>query len=102
MAKFILMYHHSTRKPTDTGALQARWGAWLETHRTALIEVQNPLGPARRITAEGTSEPASATIMGYSVIECPDEEAALGIAQSCPYVEMGDLEIAPILEMGKT
>lgn len=103
MAKFIMSYFHSgkTHANAEEGAAQMeRYMNWMMQHQDALIEPQNPLKNRRLITEDGIQEGGKCgSMMGYSIIEAADIEAAQKIAQSCPFLEMGDIELAEIIQV---
>ncbi|NBR35581.1 MAG: hypothetical protein EBT90_13150 [Rhodobacteraceae bacterium] len=37
--------------------------------------------------------------MGYTIIQAADISAAQEIAQTCPFLDMGDIELAELIQM---
>jgi hypothetical protein len=65
-----------------------------------LIEPQNPLKNKRYITSDGITEGGKdGSMMGYSIIEAANIDAAQAIVQTCPFLEMGDVELAELIQM---
>ena len=105
MPKFILAYHSNMTMPStpeEGAAHRARYMDWMASLGDALVSPQNPFGPSQLVVAEGADEPERvlSALMGYSVVEAADMDAALAIARTCPFVEMGTIEVAPIKSMG--
>lgn len=98
MPKFMMAYLPNGSQPADPDAMMERWDTWMNDHAAQLIEPQNPFGPRRTVSADGISEGSSLPMMGYSVIEASDIDAAAQMAATCPFTEIGDLEIAQIME----
>ena len=103
MAKFIMAYYHSGKTPAtpEQGAAQMeRYMTWMMEHQAALIEPQNPLKNKRYITSDGVTEGGKdGSMMGYSIIEAANIDAAQAIVQTCAFLEMGDVELAELIQM---
>ncbi len=102
MPKFIMTYHMGANPPSseDAKANQAAWGEWMAANKDALLEPQNPIGKTWTVDSDGAREGAKAPIMGYTIFQAADLEAALNLAKGCPFTEMGSLEVSQIMEMG--
>ncbi|MDA5095436.1 YciI family protein [Aliiroseovarius sp. KMU-50] len=101
MPQFYMAYH-VTGAMGDADAQadnQARYKAWMEKHAGALVVPAQPLGPQWTITAEGAEEGFEGSMMGYSVLEAADLDAAIAIAKECPFCEMGNLQLAEMMTM---
>jgi hypothetical protein len=84
MKKFVLV-HIGFEPPTDE--IMKSWGNWFES--IADVTVENVgLGPAKEISAAGVKElPFDHTaVTGYTVIQVENEDKALEIAKSCPFI----------------
>jgi hypothetical protein len=103
MPRFILSYHHSGKRPAnpDQGADQMnRYMAWMKQHAAALTEPQNPLKNKYLVTENGSTEGGKdGSMMGYSILTADSIDHALAIVQECPFLEMGDIELAEIIDM---
>ena len=103
MPRFYLAYHDAKPRssPEEGKRMQADWRAWTAANAAALIEPNNPFSAARTITADGDSDGAVVPgLMGYSVLQADDIDAAAAIARTCPFLVMGRIELRQIVEMG--
>lgn len=103
MPRFIMSYHHSGKTPAtpkEGEAQMERYMAWMKQHATALVEPQNPLKNKHLVTETQTIEGGKAgSMMGYSILTADSIDHALTIVQACPFLEMGDIELAEIIDM---
>lgn len=102
MPKFILVYHggKESMDPDEGAKHKQRYMEWMNEVGAALVSPANPMGPSKMVTADGVREvPAGEALSGYSVVEVGDLDEALEIAKSCPFLEIGDLEVARLMEM---
>lgn len=102
MPRFVLVYHGGAQpmSPDDAEANKRRYMAWMREVGSALVSPANPFGPSKLVSSDGVSDvPPSEALSGYSVVETDDLDGALAIAASCPFLDIGTLEVAPLIEM---
>ena len=103
MPKFIMSYYMGTNPPfsPEEGAEHmARYQEWMMKHQDALIEPENPLMNKRLITENGVADGGKpGSMMGYGIIQAESMEAPESIAKTNPFLAMGDIELAQIMEM---
>lgn len=102
MPRFVLVYHGGKQSMAAEEAARnkERYMEWMRQVGAALVSPANPFGPSKKISAHGVEDvPAEEALSGYSVLEVENLEAAVDIAQSCPFLEIGTLEVAQLLEM---
>ena len=103
MPKFIMSYYMSPNPPSvpEEGAEHmARYQEWMMKHQDALIEPENPLINKRLITENGVADGGKqGSMMGYGIIQADSMETAEAIAKTNPFLAMGDIELAQIMEM---
>ncbi|MEX2542393.1 MAG: YciI family protein [Trueperaceae bacterium] len=101
MAKFVLVYHGRPAASHESTGQKERFMEWIDSVGTALVSPANPFGPSKLVTTDGVADvlPAEA-LSGYSVVEVDDLEAALDIVKRCPFLEVGSIEVAQLMEMG--
>lgn len=93
MATYVLSYRNPTGY-TPSAETQAQWWAWFEGMGDALVNIGQPVGARSNI---GNCDSDRTELGGYSLIDAPDLDAALTIANGCPHlhheggVEVGEL-----------
>lgn len=104
MAKYVFIYHGGDHPESEEeGAeMMQQWNDWLDNLGEAAIDPGNPMGMSKTVMSDGSvvddggSNPAS----GYSLFAAEDMDAALKMAQSCPFLAMnGTIEVAETFEM---
>jgi len=103
MLNFILAYHPGGKMPDspEEGAKQRQeWEAWIADLGDAAVNPGTPLGMSKLVSANGVSEHEGPnSLMGYTIVKANSLDAALGIAKGCPFLEMGTIEVAEVMEM---
>ena len=65
-----------------------------------VTEPQNPLKNKHLVTENGSTQGGKdGSMMGYSILTADSIDHALTIVQECPFLEMGDIELAEIIDM---
>lgn len=65
-----------------------------------LLTPATPLLNYKTLSAEGVSDTDSSNILsGYAIIKADNFDAALEIAKRDPFLEMGSVEIAEVMQM---
>lgn len=99
MARFIMFYHMGNTPPSSPeagAAMMQKWQQWIADNSAALIEPENPYGTRKIVAKDGISDAPQSPTMGYGIIEAADLDAALELASTCPFLEMGTLEVAEV------
>ena len=103
MPQFHFTYHGGRKPEPPEEGEQAmnKWKAWAESLGAALINPGTPVGKTHVLTSDGiSSEPTPHPIMGFSIIEAADLEAAVDLLKDCPHFEFGGtLEISEMMQM---
>ena len=100
MSKFLFVYHAPTTpadatpsSPEEMEAVMGQWNDWAARVGGGLVDFGTPLANGVRVTPECTS-PSEREVVGYSIIEAADSQAALGLAKGHPHLNMpGGCEI---------
>jgi len=104
LAQYLIAYVGEKQMSKEEGMQQMqRWKAWIDDLGDAVVNPGTPLARNKVVSADGTVADAGETdrITGFSIIEADDLDAALVIAQKCPYLGvMGDVQVAQIMKMG--
>ena len=105
MPQFILAYHHHdaaaapTPDPETQKAQMGRWMAWVKGLGEAMLNPGTPLGPSNYVSAQGVETSAPWRLTGYSIVSAGSMDEALGMARSCPFAEMGTIQVSELREM---
>jgi hypothetical protein len=102
MSDYVFAYHGGKKPETpEEGAKHmAKWKAWVGELGDAMVNPGTPLGKSKTVSASGVSDDGGANpLLGYSVVKAESMDAALEIARGCPYLEMGTIEVAEIMQM---
>lgn len=102
MAKYIIFYigGKPPESPEEGAKHMEKWKVWVGGLGDAVVNPGTPLGKSKTVTPDGVSEgDGSNPLTGYSIVKADSMDAALEIAQGCPYLEIGTLEVAEIKEM---
>lgn len=101
MPKFVIAYlsGDASAKPQNGAADRAKWKAWLGDLGNAVINPGTPLGRSRLVSSGGVTDARANSLTGFSVVAADDMNAALAMAQRCPYLDYGTIEVAEMMEM---
>ncbi|MCG8571680.1 MAG: YciI family protein [Spirochaetes bacterium] len=102
MSKYIIAYHGGKNPSTpEEGAKgMEKWQAWITNLGDAIINPGTPLSMNKTVSKTGISDPdESQSLSGYTIVQAENMDKALQMAQSCPFLEMGTLEVAQVMEM---
>jgi len=100
MSKYVFIYHApmtpadaTPPNPEQMEAVMGQWNAWAAKVGDRMVDFGTPLAGGTRVTTEGTS-PSTREVVGYSILEADDFDAALELAQNHPHLNMpGGCEI---------
>jgi len=101
MAQYIIAYIGGRQPATPEEGLQQKqkWGAWLQGLGDAVVNPGTPLRNSRRVGMDGAVREDGTVLTGYTVVEAASLDAALEMAKGCPFLEMGELEVAEMVQM---
>jgi len=77
------------------------WNAWVETHRSAIVDHGAPIGKTKRAEAGGLSDGAN-TIAAYTIVRADSHDAAARMFENHPHFTIfpGEaVEIMPCLPL---
>ena len=104
MAIFVFIYHGGDHPESEAeGAkMMQEWETWLADLGDAVIDPGKPMAISKTVMSDGSvvdnggSNPAS----GYSLHAAEDMDAALKMAQSCPFLKInGTIEVAETFDL---
>lgn len=95
MPDYILAYQGrpNISSPEEGQAHMAAWRAWMQGLGTAVKEPGKPCGPSKML---GGGTPG---LSGYTIVTAPDLEAAAAMAEGCPHLNGGSIEVCELLNM---
>lgn len=103
MAQFVMVYlgGNPPSTPEEGKAHFERYKRWLGSLGDAAVSPANPLRGTRTVATDGTiSEGGASGMSGYTIVEAASMEAALEMAKSCPFLDVGgSLEVSELMQM---
>ncbi len=102
MANYIIAYHGGKKpeSPEEGAKQMAKWKAWVGGLGDAVVNPGTPLGKSKIVSAEGVSDGGGPNVLtGFSIVKADSMDAVLEMAKECPYLDMGTLEVAEVMEM---
>ena len=102
MPSYFLVYHHG-KMPASRGEGaegMARFKAWIGGLGDAVVNPGTPLGISKTVSSDGVSDDGGSNrMMGFSILKADSMNAALEMAKGCPFLDMGTVEVAEVMEM---
>ncbi len=94
MPKYMMIYKGeatdlSDMTPEEGQAVLEKWGAWMGTVGSALVDIGSPFGSGRSVIDDGSTGDA-ASLTGYSIVEADDLDSAHRLTEGHPYLSEGD------------
>lgn len=103
MSRFVIVYLGGNHPSTPEEGKQhfSKYMEWLAELGGAAISPANPIKNTNTVEADGSVSSGGITEMsGYTIVEAESMEAALEMAQACPFLEIGGtLEVSELMEM---
>jgi len=103
MAKYMITYlgGNPPSTPEEGQQHKLKYMEWLSSLGDAAISPANPLKDTCIVNSDGSVTTGGSTSMsGFTLIETETKEAALRIAQTCPFLDIGgSLEVSEIIKM---
>ncbi|NNE83605.1 MAG: hypothetical protein HKN28_06510 [Alphaproteobacteria bacterium] len=102
MPEFMFACHGGKKPETpEQGAeLMAKWHAWIADLGDAMVNPGTPLGKSKTVSADGVADDGGANpLSGFSIVKADSMDAVLEMAKTCPFLEMGTIEVAETMEM---
>jgi hypothetical protein len=101
MPQYVIAYHAGKKSPSpqDASAQRAKWKAWIGALGDAMVNPGTPLGKSKFVTSQGPCDSEANHLTGFSIVTAASMDAAVELAQGCPYLDYGTLEVAEIMEM---
>lgn len=93
MEEYVVIYHASASaveqtknmSPEDMKEGMELWMAWAKRCGDGLLDLGTPLGGGRKVTDSGSS-PSDKNVMGYSILQAENMEAAQALLKGHPHL----------------
>lgn len=103
MKQFVLVYlgGNQPSDPEQASKHFEKYMGWLTSLGDSIVVPTIPLKDTTTVSADGEiKEGGNSAMSGFSIIKADSMEAALSIAQACPFLEIGgSLEVSELMEM---
>lgn len=102
MSDYIIAYHGGKmpKTPEEGARGREKFDTWIADLGDAVVNPGTPLGKSRIVSSDGISDDGGPNFLqGFSIIKADSMDAALKIAQECPFLEMGTIEVAEVMKM---
>jgi hypothetical protein len=102
MKQFVLVYLGGNQPSSEAEAQKhfEKYMGWLSSLGDSVVIPTIPLKDTSTVSSDGTvREGGSSAMSGFSIIKADSMEAALSIAQDCPFLEIGgSLEVSEMMQ----
>lgn len=103
MPQYVIVYlgGNQPSSPEEGKQHMSKYRDWLSALGDAAVSPANPLKNTSTVNSDGSVTSGGKTSMsGYTIIQADSVEAALSIAKSCPFLEIGgSLEVSELMQM---
>ena len=103
MTQFVFVYlgGNQPSSPEEAEKHFSKYMGWLSSLGDSIVSPAIPLKNTSTVSPDGTVRAGGSSAMsGFTIIEADSTEAALSIAQACPFLEIGgSLEVSELMQM---
>ena len=103
MPQYVITYlgDNQPSSPEEGKQNMAKYMKWLSSLGENAISPMNPFKDTHTVNPDGTAAAGTTTKMsGFTIIKAESMDAALSIAKSCPFLEIGgSLEVSELMQM---
>ena len=102
MSNYVFAYHGGKKpeSPEEGTKLMVKWKAWVGGLGDAVVNPGTPLGKSKTVSSAGVSDHRGPDrLTGFSIVKADNMDAALEMAKECPFLEIGTIEVAEVMEM---
>jgi hypothetical protein len=101
MPQYVIAYHGGRKfeSPQDGAAHMAKWKAWVGGLGDAVVNPGTPLAKSKLVSSSGVSDGGANLLIGFSIVMADSMDAAVELAQRCPHLDHGTIEVAEVMEM---
>ena len=102
MKQYVLVYlgGNQPSSPEEANKHFSKYMEWLSSLGDSVVSPTIPLKDTHTVSSDGTiGEGGSSAMSGFTIIKAESMEAALTIAQACPFLEIGgSLEVSELMQ----
>jgi hypothetical protein len=107
MSQFVIVYLGGDKpaSPEEGKQHMSKYMDWLSSLGDSAVSPANPLKNTSTVNSDGTvTAGGTSTMSGYTIVEADSMDAALSMAKTCPFLDVGgSLEVSELMQMpGKT
>ncbi len=103
MPQFAITYlgGNQPSSPEEGKQHMAKYMEWISSLGDSAVSPMNPFKSTQTVNPDGNATAGSSTKMsGYTIIKADSMDAALSIAKSCPFLEIGGtMEVSELMQM---
>ena len=103
MTQFVFVYlgGNQPSSPEEGKKHYSKYMDWLSSLGDSVVTPMIPLKDTCTVSSDGTvREGGSSAMSGFTIIKADSMDAALSIAQACPFLEIGgSLEVSEFMQM---
>ncbi len=103
MSQYLIVYLGGDRpsSPEEGKQHMSKYMDWLSALGGSAVSPANPLKNTSTVNSDGSvSTGGTTTMSGYTIIEADSMDAALSIAKTCPFLDIGgSLEVSELMQM---
>ena len=103
MAQFVFVYLGGNQPSSQEEANKhySKYVEWLTSLGDSVVSPTIPLKDTHTVSPDGTiRQGGSSAMSGFTIIKADSIQAALSIAQTCPFLEIGgSLEVSELMQM---
>jgi len=102
MSTYIIAYHGGKKpdSPEEGAKHMGKWQDWIKSLGDTVVNPGTPLGPSKLVSSKGVYDNSSPDrLTGYAMVKAESMDAAVEIAKTDPFLEMGNVEVAEVFNM---
>ncbi|MFZ2541871.1 MAG: YciI family protein [Gallionella sp.] len=103
MSQYFITYLGGDKPSSPEQGKQhmSKYMSWLSSLGNSAVSPANPLKNTSTVNSDGSVTRGGKTSMsGFTIIKADSMEAAISIAKSCPFLEIGgSLEVSELMQM---
>ena len=98
---FVYLGGNQPSSPEEANEHYSKYVEWLSSLGDSVVSPTIPLKDTHNVSPDGTiREGGSSAMSGFSIIKADSMEAALAVAQACPFLEIGgSLEVSELMQV---